>query len=67
MKFCLETFTHIDKECKLIKTLSGEGTSSESAPFHFNPFAVRTAKTLWSFDRSECNMFKVKELLTMQE
>ena len=25
----------------------------------FNPIALRTAKTLWSFDRSECNRVKV--------
>ena len=24
----------------------------------FNPIAVRTAKTLWSFSRSECNRVK---------
>ena len=24
----------------------------------FNPIAIRTAKTLWSFDHSECNRVK---------
>ena len=27
----------------------------------FNPIALRTAKTLWSFDLSECNRAKVKK------
>ena len=26
----------------------------------FNPIALRTAKTLWSFDCSECNRVKIK-------
>ena len=30
----------------------------------FNPFALRTAKTLWSFDHSECN--RVKEFILEQ-
>ena len=29
---------------------------------HFNPIALRTAKTLWSFGRSECNRVKHKYL-----
>ena len=27
----------------------------------FNPTALRAAKTLWSFDRSECNRIKMAE------
>ena len=33
-----------------------------SAAIHFNPIALRTAKTLWSFGRSECN--RIEETLT---
>ena len=32
-----------------------------------NPFALRTAKTLWSFGHSECNKFKVMIIVDLEQ
>ena len=33
-------------------------TKHENIQMLLNPFALRTAKTLWNFDRSECDRVK---------
>ena len=37
------------------KSCSSVTVNDGPLAYYFNPIALRTAKTLWSFDRSECN------------
>ena len=42
--------------------LCGEQMSKYKNLTYINPIALRMAKTLWSFGRSECNMVKFPKL-----
>ena len=46
------------------KALSMSGKLSCVRMVHFNPIALRTAKTQWSFGCSECNRVKEKQFVT---
>ena len=45
------------------RNISLEHRKQLISDFMFSPIALRTSKTLWSFDHSECNRVRVTEVL----